>query len=112
MDINLSIEVKEINQAPVLQVSEPAITMTWQESGLDLHRARRGPGFAEKYSHFFSHKFTQWNEHRSIGRITWDTTIQDLGDHTVVVKVCDDFNPAACVSESFYVTVIEASVPL
>jgi len=112
VDINLSIEVKEINQAPVLQVSDTAITVT-AGVRLDLLVLAEDLDLPKN-----SLTFSLTNSPSGMGidpisgRITWDTTIQDLGDHTVVVKVCDDSNPATCVSKSFYVTVMEASVPL
>lgn len=112
VDINLSVEVKEINQAPVLQISDTAITIT-AGVRLDLLVLAEDLDLPKNTLTF---SLTNSPSGMSIdpisGRITWDTTIQDLGDHTVVVKVCDDFNPAACVSKSFCVTVIEASLPL
>ena len=112
VDINLSIEVKEINQAPVLQVSDTAITVT-AGIRLDLLVLAEDMDLPKNTLTF---SLTNSPCGMSIdpisGRITWDTTIQDLGDHTVVVRVCDNFNPAACVSGSFYVTVVEESVPL
>ncbi len=112
VDINLSIEVKEMNQAPVLQVSDAAITVT-AGVRLDLLVLAEDLDLPKNTLTF---SLTNSPSGMSIdpitGRITWDTTIQDLGDHTVVVKVCDDFYPASCVSESFCVTVIEANIPL
>lgn len=112
VDIDLSVEVKEINQPPILQVSDTAITVTAGVSldllvlaeDLDLPKNTLTFSLVDPPSGMSIDPVT--------GRITWDATIQDLGDHTVEVVVCDDFVPATCVSESFCVTVIGANIPL
>jgi hypothetical protein len=110
VDVELSIEVKEVNQPPTLQVGDITVTAG---VALDILVLAEDLDFPENVLTFsLVSSPNGMNIDPGSGRIFWNTTDEDVGIHTVTIEVCDDFDPPGCDSKSFRIMVNEASQPL
>lgn len=110
VDVELSIEVKEVNQPPTLQVNDITVTAG---VALDILVLAEDLDFPENVLTFsLVSSPNGMSIDPSSGRIFWNTTDEDVGTHTVTIEVCDDFDPPGSDSKSFLITVNEASQPL
>jgi hypothetical protein len=107
-----SVEVKEVNQAPVLTIPSTA-TIDFSET----YSATATATDADSPINGLSFSLTQAPEGASIdsnsGQIQWTPTLSETGaTHTFAVKVVDDGSPQLSDSKSFSVLVNEFNVAL